>query len=293
MLVTCPHCGFLTAPTAPGDGDEPRCPRCGGLLDGPRETAAENAMDGDDANVAQPSTDAAATGSDARAPDPDAAVASAAPAATDAGVAPQAESPPAPATEAATPTAAIATPAPATKRASAPRGRAAPSFVRGDAPVPAARRTQRREWIALGVLAALLPLQLLLAQRDELATQARWRPLLTGVCAVLRCDLPEWREPAAFALLDRSVQPKPGAAGVLKVSASFRNDARWAQPWPTLRLSLSDIDGREAGARAFAPAEYRRGHAAADVLAPGQSALVEFDVIEPAPNIVAFSFEFE
>ena len=52
-------------------------------------------------------------------------------------------------------------------------------------------------------------------------------------------------------------------------------------------------DDREAGARAFAPAEYRRGHAATDVLAPGQSALVEFDVIEPAPNIVAFSFEFE
>ena len=106
---------------------------------------------------------------------------------------------------------------------------------------------------------------------------------------MLRCDLPEWREPAAFALLDRSVQPKPGAAGVLKVSASFRNDARWAQPWPTLRLSLSDIDGREAGARAFAPAEYRRGHAATDVLAPGQSALVEFDVIPGITSVQALA----
>lgn len=277
MLVTCPHCGFLTAPIDAGDGEALHCPRCGGVLD-----AADTTATGPDAVDASPSPAADSADADANAATPP----SADPAQ------PSADAP------AADPVAdgAAAPAAAARKRsraAAAPRGRNAPSFVRGDAPVPAARRAQRREWIALGVLAALLPLQLLLAQRDELATQARWRPLLTGVCAVLRCDLPEWREPAAFALLDRSVQPKPGAAGVLKVSASFRNDARWAQPWPTLRLSLSDIDGREAGARAFAPAEYRRGHAASDVLAPGQSALVEFDVIEPAPNIVAFSFEFE
>lgn len=286
MLVTCPHCGFLTAPIAAGDGDEPRCPRCGGPLDEPAEAPAGDAA-ANDAPRGAADGDAPVAARDPSVP------AAAAPIATDAGTDHGTARAGAGPTEATTAPATTTPATPAPPRPARPRGRAAPSFVRTGAPVPAARRAQRHEWIVLGVLAALLLLQLLLAQRDELATQARWRPLLTGVCAVLRCDLPAWREPAAFALLDRSVQPRPGAAGVLRISASFRNDAHWAQPWPTLRLTLSDVDGREAGARAFAPGEYRRGHAAADVLAPGQSALVEFDVIEPAPNIVAFSFEFE
>ena len=92
-------------------------------------------------------------------------------------------------------------------------------------------------------------------------------------------------------MLDRNVQPKAGMAGVLTVSASFRNDARWPQPWPTLVLTLSDVDGRQVGQRAFAPAEYRE-HDAADLLVPGQSAAVRLDVIEPAPKIVAFTFDF-
>ena len=59
-------------------------------------------------------------------------------------------------------------------------------------------------------------------------------------------------------MLQRNVQPKPGAPGVLHVNASFRNDARWPQPWPTVLLTLSDIDGRQVGLRAFKPGEYLR-----------------------------------
>ena len=93
-------------------------------------------------------------------------------------------------------------------------------------------------------------------------------------------------------MLQRSVRPKPGESGVLAVEASFRNDARWAQSWPQLVLSLSDVDGRPVGQRAFQPQEYRRAHRVGDELLPGQSATVTFEVIEPAPRIVAFTFDF-
>lgn len=134
-------------------------------------------------------------------------------------------------------------------------------------------------------------LQLLLAQRAELAAQARWRPVVAAVCGILGCELPPWREPTAFTMLGRNVQPKAGMAGVLTVNASFRNDARWSQPWPTIVLILSDIDGRQVGQRAFAPAEYR-DRDSTELLMPGQSATVQLDVIEPAPRIVAFTFDF-
>ena len=185
--------------------------------------------------------------------------------------------------------------APATVRTAMPRRRATatrgtPSFARIRQPAPP-RQLNWRGPVAIVVLMLILVLQLLLAQRTELAAQARWRPVVAAVCGVLGCELPPWREPIAFSMLSRNVQPKAGMAGVLTVSASFRNDARWPQPWPTIVLSLSDIDGRQVGQRAFAPAEYR-DRDSAELLGPGQSAAVQLDVIEPAPRIVAFTFDF-
>ena len=169
----------------------------------------------------------------------------------------------------------------------------APSFLRGDRHPPRPALRERRLVLAgIAVLTVALVLQVLLADRARLAADARWRPVVSGLCAALGCDLPPWREPAAFTMLERDVRAHPTAAGALRVSASFRNDARWPQPWPTLLLTLSDVDGRVVGARAFAPADYLEGTAAAGRLAPGQRASVALDVLEPAPDIVAFTFDF-
>lgn len=171
--------------------------------------------------------------------------------------------------------------------------RRAPSFARQQARAQAPK--PRLHWsgpAAIVALAAALALQLLLAQRAELAADARWRPLVSGVCGVLGCSVPAWHEPATLTMLDRNVLPVAERAGVLRVSAGFRNDARWAQPWPVLVLSLEDVDGRRVGQRAFAPQEYRRGYRPGELIAPGQSAAVQFEVVEPAPRVVAFTFDF-
>lgn len=272
MFVPCPHCGFLVALIASRDGAAQRCPRCEGLLE----------VD-DPADPAAGETDAAPDdidpGTRALSPDPEIASRGPAPAPNDT-TAPAARRP-----------AARRTPAPASPTPKRGDTHRAPSFAR----MAIRQRSPDRPWparFALAGLALLLVVQLLLAQRQELATSARWRPLITGVCAALACDVPAWREPAAYTMLARNVQP--GAApGVLDVSASFRNDARWPQPWPALRLSLSDVDGLPVAARVFSPAEY--GGDAIDTrgeLAPGQSASVRFEVVEPAPDIVAFTFDF-
>lgn len=171
--------------------------------------------------------------------------------------------------------------------------RRAPSFARQQARAQAPR--PRLHWSGPAAILALtlaLAVQLLLAQRAELAADARWRPLVSGLCGALGCTVPPWREPAALTMLNRNVLPVPERAGALRVSAGFRNDARWPQPWPTLVLSLEDVDGRRVGQRAFAPGEYRREHRPGELIAPGQSAAVQFEVIEPAPRVVAFTFDF-
>ena len=170
---------------------------------------------------------------------------------------------------------------------------ARPSFLHRDrhAPKPALR--ERRLVVAgIVVLAVALVMQVLLADRARLAADARWRPVVVGLCTVLGCSVPPWHEPSAFSMIERDVRAYPATAGVLRVSATFRNDARWAQAWPTLLLTLSDVDGRVVGARAFAPADYLDDALARTDLDPGQRASIAFDVREPAPDIVTFTFEF-
>jgi hypothetical protein len=168
----------------------------------------------------------------------------------------------------------------------------APSFTRPRVRTSAMSRISWRTVVAVGGLSLLLLLQLLLAQRDTLAASPRWRPMIASVCATLGCRLPPWHEPGAFTMLSRDVRPHPGAPGTLLINASFRNDARWSQPWPHLLLTLSDLDGRMVGARSFAADEYLGAKPTESELAPGQTAAVTLSVVEPAPNIVAFTFDF-
>ena len=157
---------------------------------------------------------------------------------------------------------------------------------------PRALPAPRWHWLLVAGLALLLVLQSVLADRARLAADAGNRAWLGPLCGVLHCSLPPWREPTAFTMTSREIRPLPGQAGVLQVQASIRNDARWAQAWPDLRLSLSDADGRVIGSGVFTPAQYLGEAPGTAPLEPGQSARVAFRVQEPAASTVAFTFDF-
>ncbi|MEO6104135.1 MAG: DUF3426 domain-containing protein [Pseudoxanthomonas sp.] len=191
-------------------------------------------------------------------------------------------------------------PAPQVATATAPIMQALPampSFTRQapqSAPRPPAGKWQ---WTMLILLSLTLLLQVLLADRARLAADAGWRPLIAPLCDALHCTLPPWHQPGAFSMLSRDVSPIAGSGGGLNVQATFRNDARWAQAWPVLVVSLSDADGRVLGSRAFMPREYlgmtaTQTELAPAQLAPGQSAQIALQLHEPDPNVVAFTFDF-
>ena len=285
MFMPCPHCGYVVALILPSQAARQRgavqhCPRCEGALR-VEPSDATSAVDSDTAAEAEFGDPMASTEADrgnvepTNAPD-------AATSLPDT-IAPAAEA------SAAMPGAG-ATPTSTRRTGRAPR---IPSFLRASARATSAR-VAWPWYVAIIALSLLLVLQLLLAQRHELAANARWRPWVEGLCSTLPCAIPAWREPQAFTMLDRSVQPSRTVAGVLAVEASFRNDARWPQPWPNLLLRLSDVEGRQVGMRVFSPSEYREGAVGTDdLLAPGQSATVRLQVREPAPRIVAFTFDFQ
>ena len=178
--------------------------------------------------------------------------------------------------------------APAEAVAAAAVQEATPTFLRTHSHGPQSARWQ---WALLAVLALLLTLQVVLADRARLASNPSHRPWLESLCGVLGCNLPLWQEPEAFNMLARSVLPVPDQPGTLQVEASFRNDARFEQALPLIELTLSTADGQVSGQRIFTPAEYL-GEAGPSRLAPGQSAQARFQLVEPEPAAEAFHFRF-
>ncbi|MET0290037.1 MAG: DUF3426 domain-containing protein [Pseudoxanthomonas sp.] len=168
---------------------------------------------------------------------------------------------------------------------------ASPSFIAPSKSAPR-MRVPRLQWGIAGALVVLLSVQLLLSQRDVLASDAQWRPWMTRLCGVAGCTLAPWRELSAFHMQGRDVRGVSGRPGVLQLQATFRNDATWPQPLPALRVSLSDADGRVVGARILQPAEYLPAGDPQALLAPGQSVQASALLGEPNVPTVAFAFEF-
>ena len=187
------------------------------------------------------------------------------------------------------PLAVIETAATAPRPASTPTG---PRFLQRARTTPVHARRARLQWLVVAVLSVLLCIQVVVADRARLAMQAGWRPIVTGLCGVFRCDVPTWREPAAFTMLSRDVRPLLDAPGTLQAQATFRNEARWAQAWPVILLTLKDADGRTLGARALQPSDYLPTGEKAEAIGPGQSAQMAIRIREPSASVVAFSFDF-
>jgi hypothetical protein len=171
-----------------------------------------------------------------------------------------------------------------------PSTAAAPKFARERIRIP--RPLQWRWWLASLVLLTLLIVLIPIADRERLARDASWRPYLQNVCGMLGCMLPPWLETSAFEITARDVRPHPSAKGALLITVTFRNNAHFAQAWPLLELTMSDLNGRDIGMRRFRPQEYLGGATKATLIAPEQSANATLEVVDPGRDAVAFAFEF-
>ncbi|MEN1943650.1 DUF3426 domain-containing protein [Luteimonas sp. MJ293] len=310
MFINCPNCGALVATNLATDLPPERCPSCRfGLRAQPDSTAAEAGIAAAPAATTpapvagrpapaafvplrpsrpsevaeeQPSTPVEVVAAEPETPDTnDNQDTPKTPDSLDAPVQPESADP--------IPVAELPASDPVLPVA-APDVRSAPRFAltrRGNKTAPSWRLIA-----VAGGLVLLLVIQLLLAERTRLANHAAWRPVVTALCTVLRCQLPVWREPAAITVQQRDVRPVDGRAGVLQVSATINNESRRAQAWPRITLTLSDIDGRALGMRTFEPAEYLLQPPANITLASGEAAAIGLEIVEPSPHAVAFNFSF-
>ncbi|HEV2540026.1 MAG TPA: zinc-ribbon and DUF3426 domain-containing protein [Frateuria sp.] len=157
------------------------------------------------------------------------------------------------------------------------------------------RRARRWPWIVTCLLLALLlAAQVAWAKRAELVADPTLGAWLRQACAALGCELPLVRDVRQLRVVARDVQAHPSVPGALMVSATIRNDAPFAQPFPVVTLTLSDADGHRLAMRRLRPSEYLDDAAAIRAgLAPGASAALLIEVADPGARAVAFEFGFE
>jgi predicted Zn finger-like uncharacterized protein len=159
----------------------------------------------------------------------------------------------------------------------------------------AAGRARRWPWVSIcAALVLLLAAQLGWVGRDNLIRDPLTGGWLRSLCATFGCRLPLVAAPRQLHLLASNVETHPNAAHALMISLSLRNDARFAQPWPTVVVSLEDAQGRKVAMRRLRPDDYLDDDAILQRgLAPGATSALLLEVEDPGKQAVAYEFAFQ
>lgn len=166
----------------------------------------------------------------------------------------------------------------------------APSFMHE--PEAPARGGRLLRYANVLLLVGLLA-QAAYAGRGIWMNEPRLRPWLDAACLRLQCRLPERVDLGQIALVSRDVRPHPSHAGALIISATMLNRADFVQPYPIVEITLSDLDEQRIAMRRVAPQDYLVDmRALARGLAPGATATIDLEVLDPGRNAVAFEFKF-
>ncbi len=146
--------------------------------------------------------------------------------------------------------------------------------------------------IAAPLLALLLIAQIVHHERTLLARHPTLGEPLSRVYAALGVPLaPEW-DLRAYEIRQWGVVSDGSQPGALRVRASVKNLAPFAQPYPLLKLVLEDRWGDEVRARAFKPQEYLDPTTPPErLLAPQQQANATIVIIDPGPDAEGFRFD--
>lgn len=160
-------------------------------------------------------------------------------------------------------------------------------------PEPRAGGGRTVAWaVGCTALAIALAAQAVHQYRQDLARDTRFGPLVGAMYERLGLPLSPGWDVAAYELRQWGAGGLPDAGGQVTVHANLTNKAAYAQPHPVLRLEFDDRYGGAVASRDFQPAEYlKNGDEASRMLAPGASAEIELQVVEPDRDSVGYQLD--
>jgi len=158
-------------------------------------------------------------------------------------------------------------------------------------PAPPPRRplVSAAWWLGVLILALVLGVQLVDMDRVALSQNPVIGPSLQALYGALGRPLSGAGAASAWDVSALNVTTDPDSNGALSITGSLTNGSGLAQPWPYLRVVLTDRFGTALRSRDFKPADYLPAGQSAVALAPGLAARFRLDVVDPGADAVGFS----
>jgi predicted Zn finger-like uncharacterized protein len=170
------------------------------------------------------------------------------------------------------------------------------ALAAADWPATSTERGSRNRWwsVASALALATLGLQTVHHFRADLAGRPVIGPALQQTYGMLGATVtPRW-DVGQYRILDwiATAEPNARGQGSLKITARVHNRGPSPHPYPSIHLRLKDRWEAAVGSRVFSPREYLRDAASADrLMAPGETARAELEVVDPGPD--AYGFELD
>jgi len=102
------------------------------------------------------------------------------------------------------------------------------------------------------------------------------------------------RLPDKVEMLNYNVFAHPNEAGVLLISGSMKNNAKHAQPYPSLEVSLTDAQSNLLGFSRFSPQEYLSNTITSSALLPIETPVsLRLKIKDPGSAATQFKFSFK
>lgn len=132
----------------------------------------------------------------------------------------------------------------------------------------------------------LLCAQILYFKGPEAPQNEKLRPWLIKACAYLACNVPSYRNPDDFSVLDSSL--KSTADNHYFFKAIIHNQSEFSQPHPGVKLTLLKLSGEAFSQRSFSANQltFRT-----DEIAPQET--FEISLVIAVPNITVGGYTFE
>lgn len=160
------------------------------------------------------------------------------------------------------------------------------------APTLPRRHFTLNAWVlGSAMLVLLLGIQLVNANRVALSESGIIGPSLAAVYAVLGHPLQPSPQLSSWLVNDINVTSDPDTPGALSIIGSLQNNASFAQPWPLLRVELTNRYGDPLRARDFTASEYLPASQPATWLDSGMATHFRIDVVDPGPDAVGFQVQ--
>lgn len=154
------------------------------------------------------------------------------------------------------------------------------------------RTTSQRFWgAAVLVVIAVLFVQIIQFETDRLAQQPNLRPWLERICPLLNCNVPEFRDLTQLQVIERDLTPARGGIDGLEFRAVFANYADQAQPYPRLKLTLSQLNGEPLARRIFNPEEYLQTFTNGRKMSADEVIEIHLTIANPGKDVGGFTFE--